>query len=83
MKTQTFQIDGMTCGGCVSAVTNALKAVDGVRDVAVSLTPGQARVEFDESAATPERLRAAIEHAGFEVGTQNAAQPGTGGCCCG
>ena len=67
MKTETFKVGGMTCGGCVSAVTKALKAVDGVKDVAVSLTPGQATVEFDETAATPQRLREAIERAGFDL----------------
>ena len=40
MRTETIKIGGMTCGGCVSTVTKALNAVDGVKDVAVSLNPG-------------------------------------------
>lgn len=38
--TQTFDILGMTCGHCVSAVTEELTALDGVADVHVTLVAG-------------------------------------------
>jgi len=40
MSTQTFPVTGMTCGHCVSAVSEELRAVDGVSDVDVELVPG-------------------------------------------
>ena len=38
--TQTFQVTGMTCGHCVSAVTEEVKQLPGVSDVAVELDAG-------------------------------------------
>jgi len=40
MSTQTFDVEGMTCGHCASAVTEELKALDGVSDVRVDLVAG-------------------------------------------
>lgn len=81
MKTETLKIGGMTCGGCVGAVTKALRAVDGVTQVEISLNAGQAKVEFDERATSPDRLRAAIQRAGYEVDVSAPAQQRRGGCC--
>lgn len=81
MRTETLKVAGMTCGGCVSSVTNALKAVDGVSAVAVSLQAGEARVEFNENATSPERLRAAIQQAGFNAEERIPAHHAKHGCC--
>lgn len=81
MRTETLKVDGMTCGGCVNAVTKALKAVDGVRAVAVSLKPGEARIEFDESTTSPEHLRAIVQQAGYEVDVTGGKRQAKGGCC--
>jgi copper chaperone len=67
METVTIGIDGMTCGGCVASVQRALKRVDGVASVDVSLERRQATVEYAPERADPARLHSAIESAGFEV----------------
>ena len=67
METVTFKVEGMTCGGCVAGVTRVLKAVTGVGDVAVTLTPGAAQVAFDPAQTNPAALRIAIEGAGYDV----------------
>ena len=41
-NTQTFQVNGMTCGHCASAVTEELKQIPGVTDVNVDLVAGGA-----------------------------------------
>ena len=38
--TQSFQVTGMTCGHCASAVTDELKQLPGVTDVTVDLVAG-------------------------------------------
>lgn len=38
--TTTVQVTGMTCGHCVSAVTEELSALPGVTDVSVDLVAG-------------------------------------------
>ncbi len=83
MKTEIVKVTGMTCGGCINTVTQALKAVSGVRDVDVSLSAGEATVQFDERLASPENLKSAVKGAGYGVdATKTAQKPqGKGGCC--
>lgn len=49
MQTMTFDIHGMTCGGCVDGVQRSLQKIDGVSDIQVSLRPGQATLQVDLS----------------------------------
>jgi copper chaperone len=67
METTTLRIEGMTCGGCVASVTRVLKAVPGVSEADVTLTPGTATVTFDATRTNVPALRVAIEDAGFDV----------------
>ncbi|MBT9568282.1 MAG: heavy-metal-associated domain-containing protein [Thiobacillus sp.] len=68
MNTITLPITGMTCGGCVNSVTRVLKALPGVDDVEVTLSPGQAKVTFDPARTERAQLEKAIVDAGFSVG---------------
>ena len=81
MRTETLKVGGMTCSGCINAVTTALTAVDGVRNVAVTLKPGEAKIEFDEFATSREQLRAAVQQAGYEVDVAGGKSQAKGGCC--
>jgi copper chaperone len=42
---QTFNVQGMTCGHCVKAVTNAIKADDPNAEVQVDLGKGEVSVQ--------------------------------------
>ena len=83
MQTETLKVTGMTCGGCTSNVTHALKAITGVGDVTVSLSAGEATVQYDERLTSPDLLKSAVKGAGYGVNTTNTAQKpqGKGGCC--
>ena len=83
MQTETLKVTGMTCGGCISNVTQALKAIPGVGDVTVSLSAGEATVQYDERLTSPDQLKSAVKGAGYGVDTTNTAQKpqGKGGCC--
>jgi len=66
MSTQTFDVVGMTCGHCSSAVTEELKALDGVTDVRVELVAGgtsTVTVAADRELTTSE-VGAALDEAG-------------------
>ena len=67
METVVIKVGGMSCQGCVKSVTDVLLAVPGVAEAAVSLDAGQAQVTYDPATAAVDRLRAAIEDAGFDV----------------
>ena len=59
-----FKVQGMTCGGCVRGVTNALQRVDANAVVNVDLASKTVSVS---SAADVQQLKQAIEKAGFVV----------------
>ena len=83
MQTELLRVTGMTCGGCTSKVTRALKAVPGVRDVKVSLPAGEASVQYDERLTSSDQLRSAVKSAGFGVDVTKAAHAhqSEDGCC--
>lgn len=67
MKNITINIDGMTCNGCVNAVSNALNAITGIGEITVSLADSNAVIEYDENHTNSEALIQAIEDAGFDA----------------
>ena len=71
MQTEVLKVTGMTCGGCVSTVTRALVAIDGVHDVKVTLSAGkvasEVNVQYDEQFTSPDNLKLAVKEAGFGI----------------
>ena len=67
MREEILTITGMTCGGCVNSVTRVLKALPGVQQVEVTLVPGQAKVQIDESLVDIPTLKQAVTDAGYTV----------------
>ena len=65
MRQHTLQIDGMSCGHCVSRVQKALTKVAGVHVDQVEV--GSARVTYDPAAVPFEDIRLAVEDAGFDL----------------
>ena len=68
METITLEVNGMTCDGCGRSVTKALKALPGVGDVEVSLAKAEVRIAYTPREVSIERLKAAIDDAGYEAG---------------
>lgn len=60
-----FQVEGMTCGHCERAVTNAVHAVDASAQVHIDRTKNQVVIH---SAVEREALRHAIAEEGYQVG---------------
>ncbi len=84
MQTELLKVTGMTCGGCTNNVGRALKAINGVGNVSVSLATGEVTVEFDERVTSPAQLKSAVTAAGYGVDTINTAhRPQGKGSCCG
>jgi copper chaperone len=63
---KSIKIKGMSCQHCVMAVTKALSALDGIKDVNVDLKSGMATYE-EIKAVAPEVITAAVKKAGYEV----------------
>ena len=64
--TDTFTVTGMTCGGCVGRVRDAVGELDGVVDVDVELATGTVTVT-SERRVDRSVVEAAAAEAGYEV----------------
>lgn len=74
MSTTTISIDGMTCGHCVDAVTEELKALEGVQEVSIELHKGGISTATVSSDAQldPAQIGEAVAEAGYTVVANNA-----------
>ena len=64
MKTEKFQVTGMTCAACSAHVEKAVSGVAGVKTVSVSLLMNNMTVEYDEP-ATAQAICTAVEGVGY------------------
>ena len=67
---KTLDVKGMSCGHCKSAVTHALKELNGVSAVSVDLKTGKVDVDYDESKVPLSKMKEAIEDQGYDVVNQ-------------
>ncbi|HTC24106.1 MAG TPA: heavy metal translocating P-type ATPase, partial [Gemmatimonadales bacterium] len=65
LKNRTIPVTGMTCAACSARVQRSLEQTPGVASASVNLMTGEATVDFDPAAVTPERLVAAIRESGY------------------
>ena len=65
MRDLTLHIENMSCGHCLNAVNRALAAVPGVEIGAVRI--GRAELRYDERAADPAGIAAAVTDAGYRA----------------
>ena len=65
MQTLSFDVSGMTCGGCSSSVQRALSQLDGISRAEVTLSPGVATVQADPDRVTPGQIESAITRLGY------------------
>jgi sulfite exporter TauE/SafE/copper chaperone CopZ len=63
----TLYVDGMTCASCEARISRTLSALKGVRRADARLQGGRVTVEFDDSLASEEVMREAVEKAGYSV----------------
>lgn len=63
MSTQSYAIEGMTCGHCAAAVTREVQAIAGVGDIAVDVPAGTLTVTTD--AEVDAEIAAAVSEAGY------------------
>ncbi len=73
MQTLSFDVSGMTCGGCTSSVQRALGKLEGVSHAEVTLHPGVATVQTDPARVTPGQIESAIAKLGYPAKARPAA----------
>lgn len=66
MTTETYTVTGMTCGHCVSAVTQEVGVLPSVTEVTVDLATGRLTVTAD-APVDREQVRGAVQEAGYQL----------------
>ncbi|MBP2334740.1 copper ion binding protein [Saccharothrix coeruleofusca] len=66
MSESVFTVSGMTCGHCVSSVTEEISRIDGVQNVAVELDSGKVTITSALPVAEDD-VRAAVTEAGYTL----------------
>ena len=74
MQTLSFDVSGMSCGGCTGSVQRALNKIDGVSHAEVTLDPGVALVVADPERVTSAQIESAIKGLGYLAKARPAAQ---------
>ncbi|MGL5435275.1 MAG: heavy metal translocating P-type ATPase [Lachnospiraceae bacterium] len=65
MRTEVYNITGMSCAACSSAVERVTCKLEGVQESSVNLTTAKMTITYDEAAVTPELIIQKVDKAGF------------------
>ncbi|MGH3355965.1 MAG: heavy-metal-associated domain-containing protein [Nocardioidaceae bacterium] len=63
---RSYTVSGMTCGHCVSSVTEEVQEIPGVESVDVVLETGALTVTSSQ-AVDDDAVRSAVEEAGYQL----------------
>jgi copper chaperone CopZ len=66
MSQSSYTVTGMTCGHCVSSLTEEVSQLDGVQNVEVDLASGLVTVTSERD-LSDEDVRAAVTEAGYQL----------------
>lgn len=67
MKTEKFDVTGMSCASCVAHVEKSVSKLNGVQTVNVNLLTNSMTVSFDELQMTPQIIEKSVENVGYEA----------------
>ncbi|MCQ4991255.1 heavy metal translocating P-type ATPase [[Clostridium] symbiosum] len=67
MKTEIYNIDGMSCAACSSAVERVTRHLEGVQESNVNLTTAKMTITYDEAMVTQEMIEEKVDKAGFKA----------------
>ncbi len=65
MKTEKYNVTGMTCAACQANVTRCVQKLEGVSDVNVNLLLNQMTVSYDETKLDTNKIVSAVETIGY------------------
>ena len=74
MRTEKFQVTGMTCAACVAHVEKAVSALEGVQEVSVSLLTNSMTVSWDEDRESAGGICKAVSDAGYGASPSAASR---------
>jgi copper chaperone len=66
-ESRVLRVPDMSCGHCESSVQEALDELDGVEKAKADHTTGEVELTYDASRVPEEKLREAIDEAGYTL----------------
>ena len=72
--THTYNVTGMSCGGCQATVKKLLSGVEGVENVSVDLQKGEATINMEKHISTTELQLALKDYAKYQLSEKNNSQ---------
>ena len=63
----TLNVQGMSCGHCVSSVESNVGKLDGVNEVKVHLESGKVDISYEEDKVTLDVIKETIDDQGYDV----------------
>lgn len=67
MRTETYNVYGMSCAACSASVERVVRAMDGVTECSVNLIVGRMNVTYDEQVVSGQSICDEIEDIGFSA----------------
>ncbi len=67
MKNEVYEIEGMTCAACSSAVERVIRKLNGVENAQVNLITKKLIIKYDDTKVTPEMIISKVKRAGFQA----------------
>ncbi len=70
MKEKIFYVDGMMCEGCENRIKNAIKNIEGVKDVTADHKTGKVVVTSNDN-VSEETIKDTLDDIGYEVAKED------------
>ncbi|WFR57047.1 heavy metal translocating P-type ATPase [Anaerocolumna sp. AGMB13025] len=74
MKTEQLKITGMTCAACAKAVEKAVGKLEGITTANVNFATEKLHLEYDDTKVDKERIKSAVEKAGYHALDETGAK---------
>lgn len=76
MKNKTLSVPEVHCEHCVGSIEGAVGALEGIKQAKVDLTDRTVTVDYDPDQVGMDKIVAAIEDQGYDVGGDGLMQIG-------
>lgn len=66
-KNACFNVEGMTCVTCTVTTKAAIKKLNGIKDIQVSLEEKSAVIKYDDALTSSDEIRKKIDSVGYKA----------------
>ena len=67
MKTELYDVKGMTCTACAGAIERGLGKLDGIKEASVNFATEKLKVEYDETKYDFDKIKNEVKQIGYDL----------------